>query len=101
MATVLLTVCIVTALAYSAVSFRLEDIADGKEELLDLSLEFSEETPYWPSLERKGQNFKIRETQNGHNEEHGYYYHANVFSTSDHGGTHVDALNHVNQNPLM
>lgn len=96
----ILTVCTLASLTLSAVPYRLEDIAEGKEQLLDLSLEFSKDTPYWPSLERKGQNFKIRETQNGHNDEHGYYYHADVFSTSDHGGTHVDALKHVNKKPV-
>ncbi|XP_055342319.1 isatin hydrolase-like [Paramacrobiotus metropolitanus] len=86
--------------AGSVWSFQLEDIADGTEELLDLSVEFSEDTPYWPTIEKKGQNFKIQETQNGYNQEYNYHFHATVFSSSDHGGTHVDALSHVNRNPV-
>ncbi|OQV14848.1 hypothetical protein BV898_10995 [Hypsibius exemplaris] len=80
--------------------FSLEDIADGSEELLDMSLEYSENTPYWPTIEKKKQNFILEPTMTGHNDGFGYYYHATIFSSSDHGGTHVDALNHVNKNPI-
>lgn len=87
---------VLIALAESVASFKLENIADGTEELLDLSLEFSDSIPYWPTIEKKGENFKIREVLKGHSPRFGYFYNADYFSTSDHGGTHVDAFKHVN-----
>ncbi|GAU94481.1 hypothetical protein RvY_06251 [Ramazzottius varieornatus] len=88
------------AIVAARLRFTLEDIGDGSEELLDMSHEYNENTPFWPTIEKKGQHFQLQPTQNGHSHRFGYYYHANVIKMSDHGGTHVDALNHVNKNPV-
>lgn len=56
---------------------------------IDLTYDFSEDTIYWPTSEK----FKLEHTHDGNTEE-GYYYAANKFSTSEHGGTHVDAPVH-------
>ena len=96
----LLTGVLCVGATTAAIRFDLEDIADGSEELLDMSHQYDENTPFWPTIEKKGQQFQIQPTQNGRSDRFGYYYHANMIKMSDHGGTHVDAFNHVNKNPV-
>lgn len=56
---------------------------------IDLSHEFSEDTLYWPTAQR----FKKETVFEGWTEG-GYFYSAYNISTSEHGGTHLDAPVH-------
>ena len=57
--------------------------------LVDLSHEYSGETVFWPTADA----FKLEKVADGVTEQ-GYYYAANNFATSEHGGTHLDAPVH-------
>ena len=57
--------------------------------LVDLSHDYSDETVFWPTAEA----FKLEKVADGVTEQ-GYYYAANNFATSEHGGTHIDAPVH-------
>jgi kynurenine formamidase len=56
---------------------------------IDLSYDFSPETIYWPTAKR----FELQVESAGRTPA-GYYYAANNISTSEHGGTHLDAPLH-------
>jgi kynurenine formamidase len=56
---------------------------------IDLSHDFSAETLYWPTA----QNF-VLETEFQGKTEKGYFYEANRYRASEHGGTHIDAPVH-------
>ena len=56
---------------------------------IDLSHDYSDETVFWPTADA----FKLEKVSAGLTEQ-GYYYAANNFSTSEHGGTHLDAPVH-------
>ena len=56
---------------------------------LDLTHEFSTNTLYWPTA----QPFRL-ETEFHANTDKGYFYAANRYSASEHGGTHIDAPIH-------
>ena len=56
---------------------------------IDLSHDYSDQTVFWPTAE----GFKLDKVADGVTEQ-GYYYAANNFSTSEHGGTHIDAPVH-------
>jgi kynurenine formamidase len=57
--------------------------------LVDLSHDYGDETVYWPTAAP----FKLEKVADGVTEQ-GYYYAANNFATSEHGGTHIDAPVH-------
>ena len=57
--------------------------------LVDLSHEYSDRTIFWPTAE----TFKLEKVADGMTDK-GYYYAANNFATSEHGGTHIDAPVH-------
>jgi kynurenine formamidase len=57
--------------------------------LVDLSHDYSSETVFWPTAEP----FKLEKVADGVTPQ-GYYYAANNFATSEHGGTHLDAPVH-------
>lgn len=57
--------------------------------IIDLSHAYNKETVYWPTAE----GFRLTVDAAGFTEA-GYYYMANSFCTSEHGGTHVDAPIH-------
>jgi kynurenine formamidase len=57
--------------------------------LVDLSHDYSEETVFWPTAE----GFRLEKVSDGMTPG-GYYYAANNFATSEHGGTHLDAPVH-------
>jgi len=57
--------------------------------LVDLSHDYSDETVFWPTAAP----FKLEKVADGVTPQ-GYYYAANNFSTSEHGGTHLDAPVH-------
>jgi kynurenine formamidase len=56
---------------------------------IDLSHDYSEQTVFWPTADA----FHLQKVSDGMTEQ-GYYYAANNFSTSEHGGTHLDAPVH-------
>jgi kynurenine formamidase len=57
--------------------------------LVDLSHDYSDQTVFWPTADP----FKLEKVADGVTEQ-GYYYAANNFATSEHGGTHIDAPVH-------
>jgi kynurenine formamidase len=61
----------------------------GQARWVDLSYSFNAQTIYWPTAE----GFKLDTVAAGMTPA-GYYYAANNFSTSEHGGTHLDAPVH-------
>jgi kynurenine formamidase len=60
--------------------------------LVDLSHAYGTDTVFWPTAEA----FALSKVADGVTEQ-GYYYAANNFSTSEHGGTHIDAPIHFAQ----
>src|SRR5262245_26276102 len=56
---------------------------------IDLTHEFSTDTLYWPTAER----FTLETEFHGHTPK-GYFYAANRYRASEHGGTHIDAPIH-------
>ena len=58
-------------------------------EIVDLSHTYDSQTIYWPTAE----GFQLRRDAAGVTPA-GYYYAANCFFTSEHGGTHIDAPVH-------
>lgn len=64
-----------------------------KEELLDMTYPYDENTIYWPTATP----FKLERVAWGINEQ-GWWYASNDYSASEHGGTHVDAPIHFAQN---
>lgn len=56
---------------------------------VDLSHEFSDETLYWPTAEK----FTLESEFHGQTPK-GYFYAANRYRASEHGGTHIDAPIH-------
>jgi kynurenine formamidase len=58
-------------------------------EIVDLSHTYDASAIYWPTAE----GFKLRKDADGETPS-GYYYAANSFFTSEHGGTHIDAPVH-------
>lgn len=59
-------------------------------ELVDLTHPFDESTIYWPT---SPQGFELETLSEGVTEA-GFYYSAKMFSTPEHGGTHLDAPVH-------
>jgi kynurenine formamidase len=57
--------------------------------LVDLSHDYSDQTVFWPTAE----SFRLDKVADGVTPA-GYYYAANNFATSEHGGTHIDAPVH-------
>ena len=60
--------------------------------LVDLSHDYSAESIFWPTADA----FRLDVVAAGMTEQ-GYYYAANNFATSEHGGTHLDAPIHFAQ----
>ena len=60
--------------------------------LVDLSHDYSDQTVFWPTAE----SFRLEKVADGITPQ-GYYYAANNFFTSEHGGTHIDAPVHFAQ----
>src|SRR6266436_1929920 len=60
---------------------------------IDLTHDFSTNTLYWPTA----QPFTLETEFHGHTDK-GYFYAANRFHASEHGGTHIDAPTHFAEN---
>jgi kynurenine formamidase len=74
-----------------ATSIQATDLS--RFQIVDLSHAFGPRTLYWPTSPSK---FKLDELASGKTEG-GYFYAANVLSTPEHGGTHLDAPHHFDQ----
>jgi kynurenine formamidase len=83
------TVLLVLALIGSACTRAPADQRWPAGTLVDLSHEYSAETVFWPTAE----TFRLEKVADGVTPQ-GYYYAANNFATSEHGGTHIDAPVH-------
>ncbi|MGC4081903.1 MAG: cyclase family protein [Vicinamibacterales bacterium] len=64
-------------------------MSDAFGEIVDLSHAYSDDAISWPT----GAGFHLEKVADGMTNE-GYYYSSNNFSTSEHGGTHLDAPVH-------
>jgi kynurenine formamidase len=84
---VLLIAGLAIAAGCSAIERQTRLIPAGA--IVDLSHDYSERTVYWPTAD----GFRLRQVAAGMTAA-GYYYAANDFSTSEHGGTHLDAPVH-------
>src|SRR4051812_31809351 len=62
-------------------------LAGGK--WIDLTHDFSEQTLYWPTAS----GFVLEKEFHGQTDK-GYFYAANRYGASEHGGTHIDAPIH-------
>jgi kynurenine formamidase len=80
---------VAVALAASACTRAPADARWPTGTLVDLSHEYSEQTVFWPTAE----TFRLEKVADGVTPQ-GYYYAANNFATSEHGGTHIDAPVH-------
>ena len=80
-------VALLAGLILSAFELAASPFPDGV--IIDLSHTYDKHTVFWPTA--KG--FKLEVESSGFTEK-GYYYAANNFSTSEHGGTHLDAPIH-------
>jgi kynurenine formamidase len=61
--------------------------------VVDLSHAYDDRTVFWPTAER----FELTKVADGMTPQ-GYYYAANTFRTSEHGGTHIDSPVHFARN---
>ncbi len=77
-----------TDLAYS----ESENLTLAQDKWIDLTHDFSEDTVYWPTAE----GFELETVFEG-NTDKGYYYTANKYTASEHGGTHIDSPIHFAQ----
>jgi kynurenine formamidase len=66
---------------------------EPRKKIIDLTHPFSSRTLYWPTVE---EGFKLRVDAAGVTDK-GYYYSANSFCASEHGGTHIDAPVHFSR----
>lgn len=67
--------------------------AGNAERILDMTYAYDENTIYWPNAK----SFKLTPEFQGMTEK-GYWYAANFYAASEHGGTHVDAPLHFAKN---
>lgn len=68
-------------------------LQSGEARIVDLSHAFGEDTLYWPTDTR---GFRLEKLASGTTEA-GFYYSANALCTAEHGGTHLDAPIHFNE----
>jgi kynurenine formamidase len=82
---------VLLALTAAACSGTQQQASPGRQgsTLVDLSHDYGDETVFWPTAAP----FKLEKVADGVTPQ-GYYYAANNFATSEHGGTHIDAPVH-------
>lgn len=74
---------------FGLLSLNAEDAPFSRGNWIDLTHDFSAQTLYWPTAER----FTLETEFHGHTAK-GYFYAANRYRASEHGGTHIDAPIH-------
>jgi kynurenine formamidase len=85
----MIPVCSIFIACIAACSSPPTGVSFPTGELVDLSHTYDSQTIYWPTAE----GFQLRRDAAGVTPA-GYYYAANSFFTSEHGGTHLDAPVH-------
>src|SRR5688572_28216281 len=85
-------VCLLFVLGFTGALFSAEAPLTGGK-WIDLTHDFSTNTLYWPTAQR----FTLETEFHAHTEK-GYFYSANRYSASEHGGTHIDAPIHFAEN---
>ena len=86
---------LLVAIATIACSSPPQGVVFPTGELVDLSHTYDSQAIYWPTAE----GFQLRRDADGITPA-GYYYAANSFFTSEHGGTHIDAPVHFAEGHL-
>src|SRR5688572_25493900 len=90
MKTLLLHQCLICFVSLAgAVSLTAADSPFARGKWIDLTHDFSTNTLYWPTAQR----FALEVEFHAHTDK-GYFYSANRYSASEHGGTHLDAPIH-------
>jgi len=74
------------------VSLSAADSPFARGKWVDLTHDFSTNTLYWPTAQR----FTLEVEFHAHTDK-GYFYAANRYSASEHGGTHIDSPIHFNE----
>src|SRR5512139_342621 len=82
--------CVLLAACSRPTSNAPATFPDGT--IVDLSHAYDDSTVFWPTAEP----FRLEKVSDGMTPG-GYYYAANNFATSEHGGTHIDAPIHFAQ----
>jgi kynurenine formamidase len=85
-------IIIAASLGAACISSSERDDFPPDGALVDLSHAYDEQTIFWPTADP----FRLQKVADGITEG-GYYYAANSFFTSEHGGTHLDAPLHFAQ----
>src|SRR5688572_25746634 len=88
----LIVVAPLLIIVLSACSHSPAGVSFPQGEIVDLSHTYDSQTIYWPTAE----GFQLRRDADGVTPA-GFYYAANSFFTSEHGGTHLDAPVHFAQ----
>jgi kynurenine formamidase len=83
------------AMLITACSSSPQGVVFPTGELVDMSHTYDSQAIYWPTAE----GFQLRRDADGITPA-GYYYAANSFFTSEHGGTHIDAPVHFAEGHL-
>jgi hypothetical protein len=78
---------LLSLISVGAIAAGEPPFAGGK--WIDLTHDFSPQTLYWPTAE----NFALESEFHGRTPK-GYFYAANRYRASEHGGTHIDAPAH-------
>jgi kynurenine formamidase len=86
---------LVFVMSVAACSTAPQGVLFPAGELVDLSHTYDSQAIYWPTAE----GFQLRRDADGITPA-GYYYAANSFFTSEHGGTHIDAPVHFAEGHL-
>lgn len=87
---IVLAMCVISLAVSGAPPTAL---GEGPGTILDMTYAYDSQTIYWPNASP----FKLSPEFNGMTEG-GYWYSANFYSASEHGGTHADAPKHFSRN---
>ena len=85
--------CLICLTSFASIAnLSAADSPFAKGKWIDLTHDFSTNTLYWPTA----QGFTLEVEFHAHTDR-GYFYAANRFSASEHGGTHIDSPIHFNE----
>jgi kynurenine formamidase len=95
MKNILISFFVISVLSLNACSEQNDaNINLNNANFIDLSHSYEEKTLYWPTSPTK---FQLTQLSKGISEG-GWFYSANTFSMPEHGGTHLDAPIHFDEN---
>ena len=89
----ILALASVVSFASTACLSPVPELSIAEATLIDLTHTFDEQTVYWPTAP----GFELHSEFEG-DTEGGWFYESNTLSTSEHGGTHLDAPVHFAKN---